>query len=313
VLGARAEKTRAAREPQVPPKILRGLVVFCAAARYLSFKMAANELCITPSAVSHQIKALEDRAGEALFERRTRAIVMTAAGATLYAQVDPLLRALDAATTGFFRKGRQARRTLRLSLPPFFASEMFIPRLGEFSGDHPLIDVRIETNGVRGAEYAPGSDASVLLLGEPPSEHAAYPLFRLYLVPACAPGLVRDAPASDASLFRDNVLIIHKSRPDAWGDWFRSIGASLTRQPRIIYLDSMFAVARAAEQGLGVALVPTPLIDSWFDRRALTRLSDEKLDTGEHYYFVHAHARSDDPDVRALREWITETFPLNEQ
>ena len=294
------------------PNVIRGLVVFCAAARYLSFKMAADELCITPSAISHQIKALEDHVGDALFERRTRAIVLTATGATLYSQVDPLLRALDAATAGFFGRRGRPRRALRISLPPFFASEVFIPRLGEFSGDHPLIDVRIETTSVRGADYAPGSDASVLLLTEPPDDYCAYPLFKLQLVPACAPSLARERELSDPRSFHDNVLIIHKSRPDAWSEWFQVVGAKFQAQPRMLYLDSMYAVARAAEQGLGIALVPSPLSDSWFETRALKKLSTETLDTGEQYYFLHSHDSATNPDIRALRQWVTDTFGSSE-
>ncbi len=284
-------------------------MVFCTAARYLSFKMAADELCITPSAVSHQIKALEDRAGSLLFERRTRAIVLTTAGATLYSQVDPLLRALDGVTTEFLRKGRQPRRTLRIALPPFFASEMFIPRLAEFSADHPLIDVRIDTTSVRGSDYAPGSDASVLLLSDSPSaEYHGAALFRLKLAPACAPALMDGGRLTRESI-HDKVLIVHKSRPHAWNDWFQAVGDDLQVQPRTMYLDSMFAVARAAEQGLGIALVPTPLIDAWFSSGALIRLSEICLDTGEQYYFLHS---GDDPDTRALQEWALETFGQHE-
>lgn len=137
-------------EQFVAPNLLRGLVVFCAAARYLSFKMAAEELCITPSAVSHQIKALEEQIGDSLFERRSRAIVLTEAGATLYAQVDPILRTLEGITAGYLRRRRERRKTLRISMLPFFASEMFIPKLADFARDHSSIDLRIETIGERG-------------------------------------------------------------------------------------------------------------------------------------------------------------------
>ena len=115
------------------PNLIRGLVVFCAAARYLSFKMAADELCITPSAVSHQIKSLEDLIGAPLFERRTRALVLTPVGAALHSQTSPLLSSLDAVASGFLAKSRQ-RRVLRISVPPFFASEKLIPRLEELTG-----------------------------------------------------------------------------------------------------------------------------------------------------------------------------------
>ena len=107
---------------------IRGLRTFCVAARCLSFKVAAEQLCVTPSAVSHQIKGLEDRLQALLFERRTREVVLTDLGATLFSQVEPLLTELDKVTARFLQRNGQ-RRVLRITLLPFFASEMFIPRL----------------------------------------------------------------------------------------------------------------------------------------------------------------------------------------
>jgi DNA-binding transcriptional LysR family regulator len=98
-------------------------------------------------------------------------------------------------------------------------------------------------------------------------------------------------------------LIIHKSRPDAWTEWFKASGAKLTTQPRIIELDSMFAVARAAERGLGVALVPVPLAGAWLRSGALVTPFDTTLDTGERYYFVHRPKDTDDPDIVTLARW----------
>ena len=141
---------------------VRGLRTFCVAARRLSFKAAAEELCVTPSAVSHQIKGLEQQLQARLFERRTREIALTELGSTLFAQVEPLLSELDNVTARFMQRNGQ-RRVLRISLLPFFASEMFIPRLSAFADQNRAIDIRVETTEA-GALHQSASDASILLL-----------------------------------------------------------------------------------------------------------------------------------------------------
>ena len=83
---------------------------------------------------------------------------------------------------------------------------------------------------------------------------------------------------------------------------------SLDRPPKVIYLDSMFAVARAAERGLGVALVPIPLSASWFNSGALVRPCIGELETTDRYYFVYRSDAAENPDVCALRDWAVATF-----
>jgi len=293
------------------PNLIRGLVVFCAAARYLSFKMAASDLCITPSAVSHQIKSLEDLVGAPLFERRTRAIVLTPLGAALHSQTSPLLRSLDAVTTSFLAQATE-RRVLRITLPPFFASEMLIPRLHQFTKTHPALDIRVETSEDKDTDFPSQGDAAVMLLASEPTGYHVNPLFKLRLVPACSPKLAKEQDLSDPTKLADCTLIIHRSRREAWQDWFGAIKLTLESQPRIIELDSMFAVARAAEQGLGVALVPMPLANAWLQSGALLQLFETSLDTGERYYFVHRLKDENDPDIVTLSKWIAATCAEHE-
>src|SRR5215470_1228375 len=121
----------------VHPPALRSLRAFCVAARHLSFKLAAAELCVTPSAVSHQMKELEELLGVRLFERRTRALELTSAACLLREQLEPLLEALEHTLAEFAR--RAPRQLLRVRLPALFASELFIPRLADFCAAHPGI------------------------------------------------------------------------------------------------------------------------------------------------------------------------------
>lgn len=289
----------------------RGLRTFCVAARCLSFKAAAEELCITPSAVSHQIKGLEEQLQAQLFERRTREVALTEIGSALFSQVAPLLTELDNVTARFVQRVGQ-RRVLRITLLPFFASEMLIPRLSAFADRHRSIDIRVETTEA-GAQHPASSDASILLLSARPTDVCAHPLFALRLAPACSPQLARELKLGDPRALLGATLIVHKQRSHAWHDWFASMSIALDRQPKVIHLDSMFAVARAAERGLGVALVPIPLSGTWFNSGALIRPCIGELQTTDRYYFVYRADAGTNPDVCALRDWVVDTFAQDEQ
>jgi LysR family glycine cleavage system transcriptional activator len=285
---------------------IRGLRAFCAAARHLSFKRAADELCVTPSAVSHQIKALEHRLQGALFERRARALALTHLGAELHAEVEPLLHELDNVATRFEQRlGR--RRTLRISVTPFFASELLVQHLSEFAERHRTLDLRIETTEV-GAQPAAGCDASIVLLPEPPHAMIVRPLFSLKLAPACSPPFAARHGLTEPRILLHAPLIVHNRRPRAWQDWFASMNVPPARPLETLHFDSLFAVARAAERGLGVALLPVALSDSWFASGALVRPCPGELATAERYFFVHRPEASGNPDVTALRDWITSLF-----
>lgn len=293
------------------PNVIRGLVVFCTAARYLSFKMAADDLCITPSAVSHQIKAMEDLIGAPLFERRTRSIILTPVGAALYSQTGPLLSSLDAVTNEFLAKSSR-RRVLRISLPQFFASEVLIPRLEEFTSAHPNLDIHVDTTDGREADFSSDGDAAVRLLPSEPKGYCTVPLFGLELIPACAPAYAERQRLHDCQALGDCTLIIHQSRPDAWNDWLASSGTTLAKQPRIIELDNMFAVARAAERGLGIALLPQRIAGAWLRSGALVTPFDAILDAGERYYFVSRPKDATDPDIVMLRQWTIDICRAHE-
>lgn len=285
---------------------MRGLRTFCIAARRLSFKQAADDLCVTPSAVSHQIKMLEASLGVTLFERLTREIALTEPGASLYAQLRPLLGEIDQVTSRF-RERAVRSRPLRISLLPFFASEMLVPRLNEFTADNPSVQIRVETIDA-GVSHPATSDASILLRSDVPADLRAHSLFSLSLVPACSPDVAERIDPGEAESLLAQTLIVHKSRPNAWNEWFDGRGLGASPEPRVLYLDSMFAVARAAERGLGVALVPLPLGDSWFGSGALTRAHSAELATSDRYYFVYREEDATNRDVCAFRDWVVATF-----
>ena len=288
------------------PPPTRNLRVFCVAARHRSFKRAADELYLTPSAVSHQMKELEEALGVNLFVRKSRALELSAAGSALLEEIEPLLTALDRSLAQVAR--RSGRKTLRILLPPFFASELFIPRLPDFCAEHREIDIQIDTRDPRPSLHPATADVSILLAESEPPGVQASPLFALSLTAVCAPQHVALVARLGSAVLREMPLIVHKPRPHAWASWAEQIGLEAPEPRKLIELDTMYAVVRAAERGVGVALVPSRLCDAWFRCGSLTRIFATELATPDTYFLVSRRKDADRPEIHALAEWALSQF-----
>lgn len=280
--------------------------MFCIAARHRSFKLAADELHLTPSAVSHQMKELEDALGVHLFIRKSRALELTAAGSALLEDIGPLLTALDRSLAQVARRGR--RRTLRIRLPPFFASELFIPRLAYFFAEHREIDLQIDTRDPRPSLHPPSADVSILLAETEPQGVRASRLFALSLTAVCAPMHAATVARLGSAVLREMPLIVHKPRPYAWASWAEQVGLEAPEPKNVIELDTMYAVVRAAERGVGVALVPPRLCESWFRCGSLVRIFDTEIATPDTYFLVSRRKDAERPEIHALAEWALSQF-----
>lgn len=285
---------------------LRGLRTFCVAAGHESFRTAADELFITASAVSHQIKNLEQELGKKLFDRSSRDLSLTEAGQSLYADVQPLIQKLQSVTGRF--ASDKSRSSLRVSVQPFFASELFVPRLPEFASEHPEIDIQVETSDESSEKHPTLSDASIRIFKDPPANLSADSLLPLRLVVAGSPAFQRELKVNNQEIVSEFPLIVHDNRPNAWKRWERSAGIKLPPDSRKIRLDSMSAIVRAAERGLGAALIPTKLSDAWFDSGALVRLFEEELATKDCYYLVSTHSAAAEKNVQLFRNWVLQIF-----
>ncbi|MEL7450333.1 MAG: LysR substrate-binding domain-containing protein [Pseudomonadota bacterium] len=290
---------------------LRGLRTFCVAARHKSFTTAAQELFVTASAISHQIKSLEEEMGITLFARTKRSLELTATGQSLYDQVAPLIRELDDVTATFL--SRSNRFTLRLSVQPFFASELFVSRLSEFTARHPDIDIHIDTSDESPEKHPKSADVSIRLFRSAPTGLASDPLFPLSVVPACSPELHEQITGqSKSKRGKPNTefpLVVHASRVSDWQTWCDTAGVPMPESSNIVHLNSMVAVVGAAQEGLGVAMVPMPLCKRRFDDGKLVRLYDTEVPTGDRYYVVYREDAASDPAVRAFRQWVLGRFP----
>ncbi|WP_404340168.1 LysR family transcriptional regulator [Pseudoalteromonas mariniglutinosa] len=284
---------------------IRGLRSFCVAARSLSFKEAANQLFITPSAVSHQIKQLEEQLGIELFARQTRSIQLTTAGKNFYDSVSPLIKALEKTINEFSQL--QENVSISITLPEFFASELLMPKLSEWTAEHPNINLQLNTMKTR-KELTRQSDVSIVLSSSKPTEGLAHELFSLSYTPACNQSNLSLWQNSPLEALNEVPLILHKARPWAWHQWAEHAGIDDFSPKQIIQIDSMFGVARAAQQGMGIALIPLPISQTWFDENWLCKLTNTPLKTKDKYYLVQHHPNEANASLELFIKWMIDTF-----
>ncbi len=164
---------------------LKFLKTFQVAARLQSFTAAAEELFVTPSAVSHQIKALEEQLGVALFERGVRTLNLTDAGSHYLEHINDIFSKLESVTEQL--QVRYGRTIIRLNVPPFFANEMLLPRLASFSQAREETDIRIETTFSAPKTHPPEADLSIVVGAGPWDGLTVHELFAQSFIAGCSP------------------------------------------------------------------------------------------------------------------------------
>lgn len=284
----------------------RHLRVFCVSARCLSFKAAAQMLSLTPSAISHQVRELEDQLRVPLFVRKTRALALTPAGRALLAEVEPLLIAVEDAVARVSSTGK--RRRVSVALPPFFASELVIPRLAGLQAARPDLDVQLDTRDPMPREHAATADVSVLITATPFRGHQMQRLFTQQLLAACSSAVLARISALGRGALASVPIVTHRMLPMVAHQWAQESGFNPPAAHNIIELDNMFAVARAAETGLGVALIPSIVSESWFASGALVKASDVLVNTGESYYVACRDEDAGREEVATLLSWAVHEF-----
>ena len=285
---------------------LKYLRTFQIAGRLLSFKETASELSLTASAVSQQIKNLEVFLGIPLFVRGTRSLQLSDAGRNYHEFLDGMFSQLEDETQQL--RTQFGRKIVRLCVPPFFASESLLPKLAGFHSVSPDTDIRVSTQPSTMQLHAPQTDVSVLLgRGEWPGLKS-YELFSRDVVTACSPALLKSSRVRKTEDLNGKVLIVHEGRVDAWEQWAEALGIAQPKPRKLIRFDSMSAVVRAAEQGLGFALVSWPLGRQWFSSGVLQRVFGEVVETGESFYLAHRREDAANEQVRAITDWLLKRF-----
>jgi DNA-binding transcriptional LysR family regulator len=288
---------------RLPPLDL--LASFEASARHLSFTKAAAERFVTQSAMSRQIRALEDELGVALFQRRHRALLMTPEGARLYAVCSRALAQLR----GTMRELRApaAREVLSLTTTPGLASFWLIPRLPEFTRAHPGIDVRLDATFEKRALAAEGFDLAIRYCRAAALE--GQPLFGEAALPVCSPALLRRLPlATPADLAGHTLLMLSPAvtggMPIEWEPWLKSMGLSTLEPASRLSFSGYNELVAAALAGQGVAMGRRPLIDELLRKRALVAPFKDAMATQRIYGLVVDAAARRRPAVRAFENWL---------
>lgn len=277
------------------------LSAFEAAARHQSFTAAATELNLTQSAVSRQIRALEDILGSELFLRERQTVRLTLAGESYAQQVREALQHIATATLNF--RANPHGGTLNLAILPTFGTRWLAPRLPAFVAAHPGITVNLTTRLAPFDFQVDPLDAAIHF-GAPDWSGAELDLLMSEtVVPACSPELRdRHRFAQPADLLAAPLLHL-VSRPDAWEHWFEAMGVR-PEDVRGMLIDQFATVAQAATAGLGVALLPRFLFEGEFARGDLVTALDAPVESVGRYYLAWPTRRESYPPLQAFRDWI---------
>lgn len=284
---------------------LAALQAFELAAELSSFKQAAAQLHRTPSAVSHQIRRLEEQLGTALFHRGPDGPRLTEAGRAYQADVAAALDGLTEATSRLRRQ--QGGGPLSVSLFPSLAVRWLIPRLNDFRARHPEVDLAL-INSLRQADFDHEDiDAAIRFgNGDWPALRAD-PLMVETRFPVCSPALLDTAaPLREPRDLAAHTLLHNAAHPGEWRAWLAAAGVEGVDPERGLAFDASNEVLAAAASGMGVALGRRPIVD---DELAAGRLVEPfaiRIPTPGRYWFVTPEATADRPAISALRDWLRE-------
>ena len=284
---------------------LRAISVFETVARLGSFKAAADALHLTPSAVSHQIRALEEELGVGLFLRESRGVKLAPAGTEYAERLYGLLDGVRTATDAVAARGRQQAKTaiVHIMTPPSLATHWLMPRLPGFLDAHPSIDIRV--TAIRtGDGNADDFDITIAYGNQDRGKGLARPLLEETYRPYCAPSLL----AGSASIAPRQLLVkplIHSRYNDiSWKDWFAQHGIGF--EPNAVdhlQIDPSYVAIEAAVNGVGVVLESSILTQEHVQTRRLIAPVTEQERPVISYWLLPLRADARQP-TRIAYDWL---------
>lgn len=289
------------RKSFLPP--VADLLAFEAAARHHSISRAADELHLTQSAVSRQIRQLEEQLGVALFHRVRQRIVLTDVGRLYEADVRAALQQMSEATQKVMASAGGGG-LLNLAVLPTLGTRWLIPRLSGFVALHPEVTVNFAARS-EPFDFAQEPFDAAIHFGAPHWAGAACEyLMHEAVVPVCSPAFAERHAIRSAEDLAAVVLLQQSTRPMQWAEWFEQVGvagAPALRGPRF---EQFSMIAQAAVSGLGAALLPSFLVEAEIAAGTLTVLFPQALTSADAYYLAYAESRAQAPLLRAFRDWI---------
>ena len=291
----------------------RALRTLEAAARHLNFTRAADELGLTPAAVSHQIKEIEDQLGIVLFTRTSRTIRLTEAGTVLF---EAATDALDLLGRAAMRARKMARGTefLKVTLDAQFAAKWLMRRVEDFRKQRPGIELRFDiAYGLRDFDLDDVDVGIRFGAGKYPGL-CAHRLFDNIIIPVCSPSLLKSGPPlrEPRDLFNHTLAHIEWARQGVtwpnWRMWMAAAGVDDFDDSRTVVFGTSTDAVQAALDGNAVALADFAMVANDLSEGRLVRPFELSIRVAPEfaYFLVYPKATADDPRIVAFREWILE-------
>ena len=286
---------------RLPP--LRSVRAFEAAARRGSFNEAAEELFVTPSAISHQVKSLEEYLGVSLFRRARRQVHLTIAGERYLESVSHALDEIDLATRRLLASSNAG--AVNISVAPTFLTRWLVPKVREFQNRHPDIELRLSPNN--GPIDFAWSDIDMAIYfgdGQWPGVEVFF-LREVVLVPVCSPAFVEaNSQMTKPEDLSAHTLIDVSTRPAEWDEFLASVGVTRRKRAERLSFSSTSLALAAAMENLGVALADRQLVAREVLYGRLVTPLDIAMDNHLGYYLVYQKDRKLTREMRAFLDWV---------
>jgi DNA-binding transcriptional LysR family regulator len=285
---------------RLPP--LRALEAFVRIVRLGSAKAAANELGLSPSALSRRITALEDFTGKRLFTRQHQAMKLTDEGQAFYNVVSPKLEELAEAVESQMDRSQVLR--LHLGVPSLFGGQRLFPRLPELRKLHPRLHIDIDTSPHLETRVGDTLDAAIILSKVPDLSFHSLRLDHNQVYAITSKALAGEiGPVPDVEKLSKQTFLIHHDLPDSFDAWKDAMGLGKLEPVAIDHFDSGQLILEAAAQGLGIAIMHDDHFVRAHDSR-LARLFDIDVESPYSYWFICRPRDLESRPVKLFHEWI---------
>jgi len=274
---------------------------FEAAARHLSFTRAAEELFVSQSAVSHQVRGLENELGVRLFLRLTRQLRLTDAGEALLMVLRESFDRIEA-TVSDLKAGSEAH-PLRISMTSYFAARWLTRRLSIFSAQYPNVEMSLHLiNGDVDFKRMELDLAIVWGIGGWPQLESEL-LMPIQITAVCSPGLLKTGPPLNTIADLKSYRLLHEAGQKLWEAWFAATENGSLKTEQQMVMDDPNVLHQAALEGQGIALGAKALLEDELSRGVLVQPFKQTLELGG-YYIVHPIAARERPNVSAFCNWL---------
>ncbi len=289
------------RDRQLPP--LKALLAFDAGARHGSFTKAAEELHVTQTAISHQVRLLEGHFEQKLFDRTSRDLALTDSGIRLRAVTTELFDRLDQISRELKPGATSVQDPLRITLPPSLGSFWLAPKLGQFWAEHSIdlhlmpareiLDFQLHKVdlGIRcGSGSWSGMEAEFLM--------------PMNIVPVCSPELLAKRPGLNQPDDLGKYTLLHEINYDQWGEWLAARGLNNIDGSRGVVCQDSNMLYNLALNGQGVALVSVQALSEELSSGRLVRLFSDSEESTDGYYLVHRKDIRLSPRAEIFRQFV---------